>query len=124
MRNILCRYVYNNGIVLTNPESWKLLVEKTYSVSKNIKPFIELLKKNSFPHTNWVTSNSKYFHFGLAAALENINTKEETMNYLFDKTTGHGGFVNVMKSYEVIGNREMCLKLFMRYLRFCDFLVN
>jgi len=115
---------YNNGIVLTNPESWKSLVDKTYSVSRSIKPFIELLKKNSFPHTNWFTSNSKYFHFGLAAALENINTKEEVMNYLFDKTTGHGGFVNVMKSYEVIGNKEMCLKLFMRYLRFCDFLVN
>jgi len=115
---------YNNGIVLTDPESWKLLVEKTYSVNKNIKSFLELLKKNSFPHTDWFTSNSKYFHFGLGVALENINTKEEMMNYLFDKTTGHGGFVNVMKSYEVIGNREMCLKLFRRYLRFCDFLVN
>lgn len=115
---------YNNGIVLTSPESWVLLVNKTYSVCKNIKLFIGLLKKNSFPHTDWFTSNSKYFHLGLAAALENINTKEEMMNYLFDKTTGNGGFVNVMKSYEVIGNREICLKLFRRYLRFCDFLVN
>jgi hypothetical protein len=61
---------------------------------------------------------------GLGAALENINTKEEMMNYLFGKTTGHGGFVNVMKSYEIIGNREMSMKLFRRYLRFCDFLVN
>ncbi len=115
---------YNNGIVLIKPESWKLLVEKTYAVNKNIKPFVELLRKNSFPHTDWLTSNSKYFQFGLAAALENINTKEEMMGYLFDKTTGHGGFTNVMKSYEVIGNRDMCLKLFRRYLRFCDFLVN
>ena len=82
--------------------------------------------KNSFPHagTSWFTSNSKYFHFGLGVALENINTKEEIISYLFDKTTGHGGFVNVMKSYEVVGNREMCINLFRRYLRFCDFLVN
>lgn len=115
---------YNNGIVLTNSGSWKLLIEKTYLVNKNIKSFIELLKKNSFPHTDWFTSNSKYFHLGLGIALENINTKEEIMNYLFDKTTGHGGFANVMKSYEIIGNREMCVKLFKRYLRFCDFLVN
>jgi len=115
---------YHNGIVLANPESWRLLVEKTYSVCKDIRPFIGLLKKNSFPHTDWFTSNSKYFHLGLGAVLENINTKEEIMNYLFDKTTGHGGFVNVMRSYEIIGNREMCLKLFRRYLRFCDFLVN
>ena len=115
---------YNNGIVLANPESWRLLVKKTYSINKNVTQFIELLKKNNFPHTDWFTSNSKYFHFGLGYALEDINTREEIMDYLFDKTTGHGGFVNIMKSYEVIENQEMCLKLFRRYLRFCDFLVN
>ncbi len=115
---------YKNGIVLTNLESWKLLVEKTYSTNGNIKPFIELLRKNSFPHTDWFTSNSKHFHLGLATALGSINTREEALNYIFDKTTGHGGFVNVMKSYEIIGDRKMCLLLFRRYLRFCDFLVN
>jgi len=115
---------YKNDIVLTDQESWKLLVEQTYSVNKNIKLFLDLLKSNNFPHANFYTSNSKYLHLGLGAALENINTKEEMIKYLFDKTTGHGGFVNVMKSYEVIGDREMCIKLFKRYLRFCDFLVN
>ena len=39
---------HNNGIVLANPESWKLLVEKTYSLHKNIMPFIEVLKKIVF----------------------------------------------------------------------------
>jgi hypothetical protein len=115
---------YNNGIVLTKRESWKLLVEQTYALNKNIKLFIELLRKNGFPHAAFYTANSKYFHFGLAAALDNINIKEEIMDYLFNKTTGHGGFVNIMKSYEVNQNKEMCLRLFSRYLRFCDFLVN
>lgn len=115
---------FNNNIVLTKSQSWKILIEKTFEINKNIKPFIDLLRKNSFPHTDFMTSNSKYFHFGLAVALKDINTKEEMLNYLFDKTTGHGGFLNVMKSYEVNGNKEMCLKLFSRYLRFCDFLVN
>lgn len=46
------------------------------------------------------------------------------MNYLFDKTIDHGGFVNVMKSCEVIGKREIYIKLFKRYLSFYDFLVN
>lgn len=115
---------YNNGIALDSLELWKLIIEKIYSVNKDIKFFIDLLNRNNFPHTDRFNSDSKYFHFGLGAALENINTKEKIMDYLFSKTTGHGGFVNVMKSYEVIGNREMCLKLFGRYLRFCDFLVN
>ena len=114
---------HKNRITLAKPESWKLLVEKTYLINQNIKLFIELLRNNYFPHSDWF-SNSEYFHFGLGAALENLNTHEEMMNYLFDKTTGHGGFANVMKSYEIIGNREMCIKLFKRYLRFCDFLVN
>ena len=108
---------------MTPEERLKLIKEVGEEIIDEAE-LLELLKKNSFPHTDWFTSNSKYFHLGLGAALENINTKEEMMNYLFDKTTGHGGFVNVMKSYEIIGNREMCMKLFRRYLRFCDFLVN
>ena len=115
---------HKNNIVLTKKESWGLLVEKTYSINKDIKQFIDLLAKNYFPHSDEYTYNSKYFHYGLASALRNINTKKEIMNYLFSETTGYCGFVNVMKSYEVIGDREMCVKLFLRYLRFCDFLVN
>ena len=114
----------NDQVKLVNPKSWNLLVEKTYQIYKNINPFIELLRENSFPHTDWFRTNSQYFHFGLASALNNVNTREEVMNYLFDKTTGHGGFINVMKSYEVIGERDICIKLFRRFIRICDFLVN
>lgn len=114
----------NDKVKLVNPKSWNLLVEKTYQIYKNINPFIELLRENSFPHTDWFRTNSQYFHFGLASALSNVNTREEAMNYLFDKTTGHGGFINVMKSYEVIGERDICIKLFRRFIRICDFLVN
>jgi len=115
---------YKNNIILTKPKSWELLIEKTYLINKNIKVFTELLKKNNFPRLTWYSSNSDYFHFGLGYAIKNTNTKEEIMNYLFDGNTGYDAFFNIMKSYEYIGDKEMCVKLFEHYLKFCDFLVN
>jgi hypothetical protein len=38
-------------------------------------------------------------------------------DYLF-KNSGHEGFKNIMKSYEVINDKNMCLSLFNRYLKF------
>ncbi len=114
---------YKNGIVLTKHDSWLILLEKTYSINKNIKLFINLLRKNAYPHTDFYTSNSEYLHFGVAAALKTADTREEILGYLFGKTTGHGGFSNIMKCYAVNGDKEMCLRLFERYLRFCHFLV-
>jgi len=114
---------YNNGIVLTKYESWRVLVEKTFEINKNIQLFTKYLMENNFPHTDFWTSNSKYFHLGLAVALKNINTRQETLNYLF-KNSGHGGFINIMKSYEVLGDKNMCLLLFNRYLKFCELIVN
>ncbi|MBA7712780.1 hypothetical protein ES703_121770 [subsurface metagenome] len=74
---------YDNGIILTKYESWRVLVEKTYEVNKNIEIFTDYLMKNNFPHMDFWTSNSKYFHLGLAVAIKNINTRQETLNYLF-----------------------------------------
>jgi DNA polymerase III delta prime subunit len=114
---------YNNDIVLKKTESWKILVNKNFEVYGNIDLFVKLLRNNLYPHMDFYSSNSKYLHFGLAAALNNINTKQEIIKYL-SKNAGHGGFVNIMKAYEVNGDKAMCLQLFKRYLRFCDFLVN
>ncbi|MBN2198108.1 NACHT domain-containing protein [Candidatus Wolfebacteria bacterium] len=114
---------YKNGIELKKQESWKILIKKTAEITGNIKLFVDLIRDNSFPHTDFMTQNSKHFHFGVAAALEDIGIKNEILNYLF-KNTGHGGFINIMKSYEVNEDKEMCRKLFRRYLLFCDLLVN
>lgn len=115
---------YDNSIVLKSPDSWRLLLKKTYEHKGNIKLFISLLEKYKFPHDDFFFANSKYLHYGLGAALEDTKTKEEILKFLLGKKTGYGGFINVMKSYEFIGDQEMCLKLFKRYLQFCDFLVN
>ncbi len=114
---------YNNGIVLQKNESWIILVNKTYEIYGNIKLFIDYMKKNSFPHTDFYTSNSRYLHFGLAASLNDINIHQETLEYLFHNS-GHGGFLNVMRAFEINKDKDECLKLFKRYIKFCDFLVN
>ena len=114
---------YNNGIVLSKYESWKILVEKTFEINENIKILTNYLMKNNFPHSDFWTHNSKYFHFALAVALKNINTRQEILKYLF-KNSGHGGFTNIMRAYEILGDKNMCLLLFNRFLRFCGLIVN
>ncbi|MGA2587698.1 MAG: hypothetical protein ABSF88_11840 [Candidatus Aminicenantales bacterium] len=112
---------YESGIVLTRKDSWKALLEQTYKISRSIRPFIKLLESFSFPNTDFYTNNSPYFHYGLAFALSNINMKPEAVRHLY-KNTGHGGFINMMKVYEVIGDKQMSNKLFNRYLQLCHFL--
>ncbi len=114
---------YNNGIVLKNYKSWEILIQKTFEINKNLKLLLDYILKNNFPHTDFWTSNSKYFHLPLAIALKDINTRRETLNYLF-KNSGHGGFQNIIKSYEVIEDKNMCLSLFDRYIKFCKLIVN
>ena len=114
---------YNNGIVLSRPDSWKTLIEKTYRINGNIFLFTNLLKKSNFPHTDFWSSNSKYFHFGIAAALTNPNARKEILEYL-SQNTGHSGFINVMKAYEQNRDTKTCLKLFERFLKMCHLLVD
>jgi len=114
---------YNYHRILTNNNHWKILITKTYEICENITLFIELLKKDSFPHYDNMTSNSQYYHYGLAASLKNVNTRKETITYL-SEYSGHGGFINIMKAYEVNKDIEMCRKLFERFLKFCHLLVD
>lgn len=114
---------YHNGILLSKYSSWKALINKTFEINGNISLFTEFLKENYFPNSSFWSNNSKYLHLGLAAALENINTRQEMLNYLYENS-GHGGFINIMKAFEVLNDKKMCLALFYRYLNFCKFLVN
>lgn len=114
---------YKNGIILQKKESWRILVNKTFEVMGDIQLFKKYMEDNYFPHFVFWTSNSEYLHFGLAAALKNINTRQEILTYLY-KNTGHDGFVNIMKAFEVNGDRKMCLSLFKRFLRFCALIVD
>ncbi len=114
---------YKNNIVLTEKSSWNALLIKTQELCGNISLFINLLKNNNYPNTDFFTSNSRYFHLGLAIVLDNPKMKMEGVHHLY-KNTGHGGFENMIKVYAEIGNKEMCRKLFDRYLQICDLLAN
>ncbi len=120
---ILEIYAKLQTFTLSEPEHWKLLIKKTFEVCNNIQAFTDCMNANYFPHSNYFSTNAKYFHFGLAATLENIDTRQEAIKYL-SKNTGHGAFLNVIKAYEINKDKKMCLLLFERYLKFCDFLVN
>ncbi len=114
---------YENKITLTNQESWSLLIEKTLTILGDIQLFIKLLKDNSYPHTNWYSSNSKYFHMGLAVAISNIECKSETFEYLATET-GHGGFFNLIETYSVLNEKDICIQFFDHYLKFCELLIK
>ncbi|GIL18595.1 MAG: hypothetical protein BroJett040_23460 [Oligoflexia bacterium] len=114
---------YENRIVLKNKESWDAIVDHVFTQLGDLKPLTWYLSKNSFPHTDFMTTNSRYMHFGLGAALKSPSARSEIFNYLKD-STGHGGFSNLIKSFGVNDDREMCLKLFRRYFNFCELLVN
>ncbi len=113
---------YKNGIVLKNKKSWEILIQKTFEINNSIEHFINFLMKNNFPHTDWFSNNSRYLHIALAEALKNSNTRQETLKYLYTNS-GHGGFVNIMKSYELLDDKQMCVSLFLQYLRFCKLIV-
>ena len=98
-------------------------MDKTFEINGNIEMFTKYLSDNHFPHIVEWTSNSKYFHLGLAVALKNINTRQEALKYLSDNS-GYGGFVSIIKAYEVLEDKNMCLLLFDRYLKFCELIVN
>lgn len=114
---------YKYEIVLKNAQSWKLLVEKTYLIDKNLELFLKLLEKNYFPKMTFWSENSSFMHFGIAAALSRIETKLLIFDYL-SHNTGHDGFINLIKAYEAMGEKEVCLQLFDRYIKFCKLIVN
>ncbi|MBA6251003.1 NACHT domain-containing NTPase [Colwellia sp. MB3u-55] len=114
---------YESKVTLTKLESWTLLIEKTLTIFGDIGLFTKLLKDNSYPHTNWYSNNSKYFHMGLSVAISNIESKNEIFEYLATET-GHGGFYNLIETYSVLNDKEMCIQLFKRYVKFCEFLIK
>ena len=119
----LYKTVFTAADSLRELKSWELVVDKTYEIDGNVSRLIEVLKKNNYPHSDFYAYSNAYYHLALAAALKNLNSKTEMMNYLFYHT-GYDGFVNLMKTFEALRDQEMCLLIYNRFYGFCDLLVN
>lgn len=114
---------YQNGIIISEKKSWEEIINKTQHVLGNIDPFIDLLKSSHYPHSDFFSRNSKYYHIALSVALTNISTKDQIFMYLKDNT-GHGGFCSLIKAYSIHNDKSMCLSLFGRYIQLCNLLVE
>jgi len=103
--------------------NWQEIISRTFELNQNISIFLELMKRDYYPGFNYFTNNAKHYHLGVASALASINTRQETLDFLF-KNSGHDGFLNILKSYEILRDQKTARLLFKHYVRFCDFLVN
>lgn len=103
--------------------NWEEIISRTFELNQNISIFLELLKRDYYPGFNYFTNNAKYYHLAVASALDSINTRQETLDFLF-QNSGHDGFLNILKSYEMLRDQKTARLLFKHYVRFCDFLVN
>lgn len=104
-------------------KTWELVVERTNDLDGNISRLVTVLSKNHYPHSDYYAYSNACYHLALAAALKNLNTKNEMLEYLFGNS-GYEGFLNMMKTYEVLRDQETCNRLFDRFKGFCDLLVN
>ncbi|WP_042356949.1 NACHT domain-containing protein [Bacillus rubiinfantis] len=106
---------------IKTPEIWRSIVDKTYSITSSLESLFDYLKRIYYSHF-YYSANSKNADYAVAHALSKIDTRQEMLNFIY-KNSGHSGFSTMIRVYAINGNKEQCLNLFNRFLRFCDFLV-
>ncbi|WP_121615360.1 NACHT domain-containing protein [Virgibacillus halodenitrificans] len=107
--------------VIKTQEVWRKIVYKTHKITSSLEMFFDYLKSIYYSHF-YYSANSDYVDFGVAYALSKIDMKQDMLNFIYENS-GHNGFYTMIKVYSINGNKEECLKLFQRFIRFCDFLV-
>ncbi|SKA92244.1 hypothetical protein SAMN05428976_11918 [Clostridium sp. USBA 49] len=108
-------------VLIEKPETWRNLIDKTYSITSSLELFFDYLKNIYYLHFHY-SSNSDYVHYAVAYAFSRTEMRQDMLDFIY-KNSGHGGFYALIKVYEINGNKEQCIKLFNRFIRFCDFLV-
>jgi hypothetical protein len=93
-------------------EQYECLVNKSLELFGNIDNLIKTMRENRYPDMTHLKRNSKYLFLGIVAALDNVNAKQQMVNYLISEGGGHDSYYELMKVYEVLGDKNMCLNLF------------
>jgi len=114
---------YNNDIILKTKNAWTILINKTLELNQNISLLFDYFDKYYFMRAGLYSGQAKYFHIAVSIALQNVKTKQETLDYLY-RTSGHSGFLDTIKIYEAMEDKEMCLELFNRFVKFCKLIVD
>lgn len=115
-------YDYNKNIIMDTEDVWKLLVDKTRSIYGNFDNLIDYFSKNNYPDGCSYSRNSRYMYWGLGYAIKIGIDKRKLFDFIFKKG-GHDGFVQLIYSYAFIEDKEMCRKLFWRFMDICKLLV-
>lgn len=93
-------------------EQYEYLIEKCIDLFGNINIFINHLRINRYPDTIYFKKNSEYLYLGIAAALDNTNAKQQMVNYLLHEGGGHDSYYELIKVYDVLEDKDMCIDLF------------
>ena len=115
---------YKNDYELDDKEPWFSLYQKTTKIDGSNERVIAFLNKLYFPSSDYYTGISKYLHYLLAALLnDKRNLYKLRREFLFTKG-GEMTFKNIIASYGVLEDKQMCINLFKIYYGFCRFLLE
>ncbi len=113
---------YTNHIVIKSGDKWNLLVKKTYKIDGNCDKLFDYMEQCKFPHDTFYSANSLYFYMPLGNIIKNWGLTEKFWCFL-KKNGGYADFINFIKAYDYIDEREECRRLFKRFFQFCELLV-
>lgn len=113
---------YNNHIVIKNGDNWNMIVDKIYEIDGNENMLLDYFMQCKFPNQTFYSANSSYLYMPLGYYIKRHGITEQLWDYL-KNNSGYAGFINLIKAYDYIGDKEMCAKLFIRFFEFCELLV-
>lgn len=113
---------YHNHIIIQSSEEWDMIVDKVYEIDGNVDKILTYMEFCKFPHETSYTTNSLYLYMPLGRIIEKQGMTEKLWTHL-KKNGGYADFINLIKAYDYINNKNMCRKLFVRFFQYCEFLV-
>lgn len=113
---------YHNRIIIQSGGIWDIIVDKVYEIDGNFDKLLNYMEVCKFPHDTYYTSNSLYFYMPLGRIIEKEGLTTKVWNHL-KKSGGYGDFICLIKAYDYINDKKMCRKLFIRFFKYCEFLV-
>jgi len=111
-------------IAIGRQASWDLIVQHSLLVGDHkLESMLWFMNENNYPHMDFWSSSSKTMYKGIASGLKKNRTQFSIMDHLI-ANGGRGGFLEAIKAYDVIGDRAMVEKLYLRFFNMCELLVK